>query len=330
MAHIRNVDAHFPVAVGQFAQAECIVQIFGIVRVDGKRNDVAHVATLGDFFVGNFGRNVLRSFFHFRGKFRRQIEFCEDGVDLYLVLTRFSEDAHHVAFRHFACVGPFGHFSDDLLAGLCAIQSFRGDQERPVHLLVVRLQCEVGALLLHFTHVACAAALQHLQHFALGTSAPAADAQQYFVAVQGGAHGVFRHVHIVLSGAEARISRATHDDIDGGFNAAFGLGTGFRVPTEGHVTSASAGLHLSLGDEVVDNGVQAIAVTLAEAEFQQHLLGGDAGATGFAHQGQNGGLRGAGGMLRRGLSCHGVRRWEEKKALFYREGRRLCAIRCWG
>jgi hypothetical protein len=274
-------------------------------------------------------RNVLRGFFHFRGKFRRQIEFREDGVDLHFVLAGLAQDAHHGAPRHFAGIGPFGHFSDHFLAGLCAVQFLPGSEKDGSSFGRPPSSVKFAPAFPPCPRSVCGGAPAPAAPCPRA-AAPTADAQQYLVAVQGGAHGVFRHVHIVLSGAEARISRATHDDIDGGFNAAFGLGTGFRVPTEGHVTSASAGLHLSLGDEVVDNGVQAIAVTLAEAEFQQHLLGGDAGATGFAHQGQNGGLRGAGGMLRRGLSCHGVRRWEEKKALFYREGRRLCAIRCWG
>ena len=121
MGHIGDVHAHFPVSVGELAQGEGVVEVFGVGRVDGECRDAAEVFASG-YFVG---RDCLFDFvgqlFEFFGVTGGEAKLGENGVHLGVVLAAFAEYFHDFALWTGVIHGPVGEAHHDFFAFLRAV-----------------------------------------------------------------------------------------------------------------------------------------------------------------------------------------------------------------
>ena len=129
MGNVCDVYTYFPQAIFQFADGESIIKVFGILRVDGEGSHISEVLAFGNFFIGYFSGDFVRSFFYRRGVDIRQSEFGKDGVHLCGVVARFAQDVDDLPDGVFRLVGPFHYFHDGFVSRLSAFQLFFGDED---------------------------------------------------------------------------------------------------------------------------------------------------------------------------------------------------------
>ena len=107
------MDAHLKVAVVQFAEAEGVVKVLCVRRVDGKGEHFAEVTAAGAVLVRNLVRDGVGGIFHLFLELVREAELGKDGVHLRLVIPGHSQHVHHVSVRggraSFPAVHDCGH-----------------------------------------------------------------------------------------------------------------------------------------------------------------------------------------------------------------------------
>jgi hypothetical protein len=193
------VDADAEVAVVEVFEGERVVEVLGVVGVDGERRDLAVVEAAGEF--GGLDGVGERSDFAFDGG-------GEGGVELELVvdagefgarLEGFAETLDDFALEELAAFGPRGELHDDFVAdggdGLELGERGIGDGHLVKHTRVVGLHVEAAADFLEVADDGVAGAFDDLEYAAgaLGAAAVAALADAgvnedfHDVAVEGDA-----------------------------------------------------------------------------------------------------------------------------------------------
>ena len=64
MTHVGNVHTYFPQSVVELAHRKCIIEVLGILGVDGAGIYIPEVLTLGDVSLGDLRRNLVGSLLH--------------------------------------------------------------------------------------------------------------------------------------------------------------------------------------------------------------------------------------------------------------------------
>ena len=94
VAHVGDMHADLIKPVVELLDRECVVEVLGILRVDGAGPRVAEILTLRHILVGDLTRDLLSSVLHPLRVLVRQSVLSQDGVHLHIVVTRLSEHVH--------------------------------------------------------------------------------------------------------------------------------------------------------------------------------------------------------------------------------------------
>ena len=124
---IGNMDAHFVVAVFQFAEAQGVVKVFGIGGVYGESEHLPEVPAMGAVLVRNLFRNGIGRIFYAFFEAVGQAELRQDGVHLRLVLPGHAQHVHHMAVGARSASFPAVHHGGHLHAPLPAFRDGDGD-----------------------------------------------------------------------------------------------------------------------------------------------------------------------------------------------------------
>ena len=123
MAHVGYVYAYLPKSVLKLLYRQRVVEVLGVLRVDGAGESVAEVLAFGVVFGCNLSRNLLGSLLHVLRILVRQAVLCKYCVHLNVVVASLAKYVHHLAY-HIAMVlvGPFHDVYDSVVAVLSALQ----------------------------------------------------------------------------------------------------------------------------------------------------------------------------------------------------------------
>ena len=123
------MDAYLPM-LANLADGESIVEVLGILGVDGAGEDITEVLTTGNLFGRDLGVDLLGGVFHLLGIFIGQTILGQDGVHLDVVLALLAKDVDNLAndLLRF-CRGPLDDFYHGLLACLAALEFLLGYQD---------------------------------------------------------------------------------------------------------------------------------------------------------------------------------------------------------
>ena len=107
-----------------------IVEVLGILRIDGAGKDIAEILTAPDFLRGNARINLLGSLLHILRILIRQTVLRQDGVHLDGVVALFSEHVNHLA-NHVLRLSrrPLDNLHHRLVASLAALQFLLGNKD---------------------------------------------------------------------------------------------------------------------------------------------------------------------------------------------------------
>ena len=123
MAHVGYVYAYLPKSVLKLLYRQRIVEVLGVLRVDGAGESVAEVLAFGIVFGCYLSRNLLGSLLYVLRILVRQTVLCKYSVHLNIVVASLAQHVHHLAY-HIAMVlvGPFHDVNDSVVAVLAALQ----------------------------------------------------------------------------------------------------------------------------------------------------------------------------------------------------------------
>ena len=128
VAHVGDVYADLP-AVAHGAYGECVVEVLGIVGVDGECGDGAEVLAAGNLLGGDAGVNLVGYTLHLFGVGIGQSVFRQDGMHLGVVLALVAEDVHHFSGGALCLFGPVGNLHHHLLSVLGPFHTAFGDED---------------------------------------------------------------------------------------------------------------------------------------------------------------------------------------------------------
>ena len=255
VGHVGDVHPDFPMAVLQLLDAQGVVEVLGVGRVDGEGGDVAEVAATGNFVLRDNLADALRFGLHFLGEFKGQTELSHDGVNLRLVATGSPEVADNLAHRLAAAVlRKLGDAHQHLVAVARLVQQVRRHKHVEVHLAVVWFNKTQGALNLDAAHHFGALALEHFHHVAHRAAVTgAAHPHPHHVALQGKLELVREHANVVriagtLGHHEGEVGRGQiHGADDGVRRRALGAVVAVHVVETGGPTAVHNGVLAKLG-----------------------------------------------------------------------------------
>ena len=168
MRHIGDVYTYFPQSFFQFADRKCIVEVFGIFRVNSESGNFAEVLTFGNLFGWNFGGNlVCRCLYRLRIDIR-QTEFGKNGVHLRSVFTGFAKYINDLSDRIFCLVRPFGHFHNCFVSGFTTFQLFFRDKDVIGKCAVFRHQKSIRLGYFQCTDKCIVGTFQYFYYFPFG------------------------------------------------------------------------------------------------------------------------------------------------------------------
>ena len=165
---IGNMDAYFPQALTCCTQRQGIVEVFGILGVDGAGEHVTEVFTTGNFIGSDTRFYLLGSILYSLRIFIRQSVLCQDSVHLHVIITFLTQHVNHFTHNILRFLRrPLGDFHDSLVTCLTAFQFLLGNQD--VLGKDSTLGNEEGKIALHFqlTHCLIHLMRQHLDHHSL-------------------------------------------------------------------------------------------------------------------------------------------------------------------
>jgi hypothetical protein len=123
MAHIGDVHADLIEPVVKLLDREGVVEVLGILRVDGAGPRIAEVLTLSHILVSDLARNLIGSILHFLRILVRQAVLCENSVHLHIVVARLSKYIHYLADNILVLtVRPCRDLHHGLVVGLSAFE----------------------------------------------------------------------------------------------------------------------------------------------------------------------------------------------------------------
>ena len=123
MAHVGYVYAYLPQPVLKLLDRQRVVEVLGVLRVDGAGEGVAEVLAFGIVFGRYLSRNLLGSLLHVLRILIRQAVLCKDSVHLDVVVASLAQHVHHFAYHiSMVLVGPFHDVNDSVVAVLATLQ----------------------------------------------------------------------------------------------------------------------------------------------------------------------------------------------------------------
>ena len=130
MTHVGNVHTHFPQSVVELAHRKCIIEVLGVLGVDGAGIYIPEVLTLGDVSLGDLRRNLVGSLLHVLRILVWQSVLCEYGVHLHVVVALFAKHVNHLAHKILVLgIRPLCDFHHSLVARLSSLEFLLGDDD---------------------------------------------------------------------------------------------------------------------------------------------------------------------------------------------------------
>ena len=130
MADVGNMYADLIEAVVQLLDRQCVIEVLGILRVDGAGPHIAEVLTLGHILRRDLPRNLLGGVLHALRILIRQTVLRQDSVHLHVVVAALTEYVDHLADDALMLlVGPSRNLHHSLVVGLTALQLILGDED---------------------------------------------------------------------------------------------------------------------------------------------------------------------------------------------------------
>ena len=194
--HVGNVHTHFPQPLVGAAYGESVVEVLGVVGVNGTGEHAAEILAFCNVLLRYLGRNFLGSLLHVLRIFVWQSVLCQYGVHLGVVVALLSQHVNHLAHDVLVFgVGPLLHLHHHFVAVLSALEPlFR--QYYVVWQQSV-LCSEEGDVPLHSqpSHKLVACPVQDSNHHSfLYVSCPSChEGHLHLVAVEGAHRVAFRH-----------------------------------------------------------------------------------------------------------------------------------------
>ena len=195
--HLSAITHHLS-TITHHPDAQCVVEVLCIVRVDGEGDDVAEVLSASYFLCRDGGIELVGGLLHVLRVFVGQSILREDGVHLGVVVAHLAEHVHHFAhdvlrvFRR-----PLCDLHHRLLVVLSPFQLFLGD-ENVVH-EEISVGNEEGEVAFHLqsSHHLVVCPLQNLGHHGLFdvVFAPCHHGDLHAVAVESEHRVALSHEH---------------------------------------------------------------------------------------------------------------------------------------
>ncbi len=117
-ADIGDVDADLDFAVGEVFDGKGVVEVFGVVGIDGEGENVAQVFAAFEFAFADLGGDFGEFFFEGFREFLIEMEFAENAFEFGTGFVGFAEDFDDVAFGVDVALGPFVEADDDFVVDL--------------------------------------------------------------------------------------------------------------------------------------------------------------------------------------------------------------------
>ena len=123
MAHIGDMHTDLPKSAVELADGERIIEVLGILGIDGAGEDIAEILTAGNLLLGDGGIDLLSSILHILGILIRQVVLREDGMHLGIVLAGLSQHIDYGANDVLMLmIRPLCDLYHCLVIGLAALQ----------------------------------------------------------------------------------------------------------------------------------------------------------------------------------------------------------------
>ena len=196
------MDTHLPVTVLQPLDTERIVEVLGVLGVDGTGEHLAEVLTHSQVLLGDLTRNLVGCILHVLRIFVGQAILSEDGIHLHVVVARGTEDVNHLADRTLVLpIRPLYDAHHGTVVGLSALHLPLGDDD--VVGEDIPRSHEVSQVLVHLetSHKSILGTLQDLVDLSLlDVVLPASqECELHLIAVEG-THGIaLRHKNRLLT-----------------------------------------------------------------------------------------------------------------------------------
>ena len=202
-AHIGDVDAEEVGAVRLFLDVDAVVEVLGVVAVDGDDGEVAAVAAALVLIGRGVLLDVIRSVLHVLGELLREVVLAHDGEHVDARVALLAEHLDDLALRVVAAGRPFRDLDDDLRARARAAEMLLRHEDVVVELRVVRRHEGERLVALERADDPLVRALDDADDLALARAAfllRRLDARHDAVAVHGRAERDARHedVRILL------------------------------------------------------------------------------------------------------------------------------------
>ena len=218
MGDIGNVYAHLPEVLSEGTDGESIVEVLGIVGVDGAGEHIAHIESAGYLVGGDDVADMVGRILHGNGVFVGESKLGKDGVHLYIIVTSLTKDVHHMTYGVACILGPFHNLHHRLVATLAALELVARDEDVVVERTALGKQEGIVAFHLEDAHEGVIGPLDDLYHLALGHATPTTtgkEAHAHTVAMQGMHRVTFGNVYrlvILIGGKENLAIARTLDD----------------------------------------------------------------------------------------------------------------------
>ena len=275
MGDVRDVDPKAPAVAGAL-EVESVIEILGVVGVNGDDLVRAAIGAAFDFVGLDFGTEAAGVLEHFAGKMEREIVLAEDAEHVHAFGVGRAKDFDDFAFGIDVPGLPLAKFDDDFVAdvGRAADIARRGDVDVLGHARVVRNDVKELLGALESADDLHAAAFENANDLACAvafvTAAEATrtdiEADEDAVFVKGGGSGGFGDddfLELRIVGLEEAFAATVHAD-------AAGDEIGFDGTDEAVTLDASDAAFLLKGAE---GALEFAAAVRFEAEFVENVSG---------------------------------------------------------
>ncbi len=131
------MDTDFVKAFLGFTVTDRIVEILGVVRVDGESGSFPHIPAFRDLLFGDPFLDPFCTIEHLFGEFVGELVLGQNGMHFHFVDPGFSQDLPDLAERARRFRGPIRDLRDGLLTVLPLTDVLQGNVDVDVHLLAV-------------------------------------------------------------------------------------------------------------------------------------------------------------------------------------------------
>ena len=147
MGYIGDVNSHLIIAVIECANRKCVVKVLGILRVDGKCGDSAHIAAFCYHIGGDAGIDFISRKHNILGIDVWQPELGKYGILFRVIIAGLTENVNNLAYRAVGIVGPLDNACYRLVAGVSAFEFILGNENIGCEKLGIGYK--VGEIFLH-------------------------------------------------------------------------------------------------------------------------------------------------------------------------------------